>query len=70
MMNQVLYPILNEIAVRKSNVLAINQEVPFHNIAYVTLTADVMNLEISIQEFVQDLKKIKNVVDVMLLAVE
>ena len=62
--------VLNEIALRKSNVLAINQEVPIHNIAFVNITADIMKMEISVQEFISELKSIKNIVDVTLLAVE
>ncbi len=66
----VLSQILNDIAARHANVLAINQEVPIHNIAFVTLTIAVMDLEISVQEFISDLKKGKNVIDANLVAVE
>lgn len=62
--------ILNEIASRYANVLAINQEVPIHNIAYVNITADIMKMEISVQEFVSELKSLENIIDVTLLAVE
>ena len=62
--------VLNEIASRHANVLAINQEVPIHNIAYVNITADIMKMEISIQEFIQELKNLNSIVDVALLAVE
>ncbi len=33
-----LSTILNDVAARNANILAINQEVPIHNIAFVTLT--------------------------------
>jgi chorismate mutase len=62
--------VLNEIASRHANVLAINQEVPIHNIAYVNITADIMKMEISVQEFIQELKSLKAIIDVTLLAVE
>ena len=62
--------ILNEIASRNANILAINQEVPIHNIAFVTLTIAVMDMDISIQSFIQELHRGKNVIDVMLIAVE
>ena len=62
--------ILNEVAARNANVLAINQEVPIHNIAFVTLTISVMDMDISIQNFIQELRRGKNVIDVMLIAVE
>ena len=62
--------VLNEIASRNSNVLAINQEVPIHNIAYVTITVDVMKMEISVTEMINELKSLTNILDVLLLAVE
>jgi chorismate mutase len=62
--------ILNEIASRNANVLAINQEVPIHSIAFVNITADNMKMEISIQEFIQELMNLKNILDATLLAVE
>ena len=62
--------ISNEIASRNANILAINQEVPIHNIAFVTLTIAVMDMDISIQSFIQELHRGKNVIDVMLIAVE
>lgn len=62
--------VLNEIASRYGNVLAINQEVPIHNIAYVNITADIVKMEISVQEFILELKNLKNIIDVTLLAVE
>lgn len=62
--------ILNEVASRKANVLAINQEVPIHNIAFVTLTIAITEIEISAQSFVNELKNKKNVLEAMLIAVE
>lgn len=62
--------VLNEIASRNSNILAINQEVPIHNIAYVTITVDVMKMEISVTEMINELKSLTNILDVLLLAVE
>ncbi len=62
--------ILNEVASNNANVLAINQEVPIHNIAFVTLTIAMSNSNISVQSFIEELKKGKNVIDVLLLAVE
>ena len=67
---QIFYNILNDVAARHANVLAINQEVPIHNIAFVTLTVSIGNMDSSIQNFIQELKKGKNVIDVLLLAVE
>ena len=66
----VLSTILNDVAAKHANVLAINQEVPIHNIAFITLTISIGNMDIPIQSFVQELKNGKNVIDVLLLAVE
>lgn len=65
-----LSSILNEVASRNANIVAINQEMPIHNIAFVTLTISVTEMSISINELVTCLKKFNNVVDVMLVAVE
>jgi len=65
-----LSSILNEVASRNANIVAINQEMPIHNIAFVTLTISVTEMSISINELVACLKKFNNVVDVMLVAVE
>lgn len=66
----VLSDVLNEIAKRNSNVLAINQEVPIHNMAYVNITADILKMEISVQDFILEIRSLKNIIDVTLLAVE
>ncbi|MBO5711605.1 MAG: ACT domain-containing protein [Acholeplasmatales bacterium] len=65
-----LSTILNDVAARNANILAINQEVPIHNIAFVTLTIAIMDMDISIQGFVSELRRKKNVIDAMLVAVE
>lgn len=65
-----LSTILNEVASKKANILAINQEVPIHNIAFVTLTIALSDMELSIQNFISELRELNNVIDVMLVAVE
>ena len=62
--------ILNEVASMGANVLAINQEVPINSVAFVTMTVAVINMDLSIADFISDLKTVKNVLDVMLIAVE
>lgn len=62
--------ILNDVASRNANILAINQEVPIHNIAFVTLTISIMNMEMSVLDFVSEIKNKKNVIDANLLQVE
>ncbi len=65
-----LSTILNEVASKNANILAINQEVPIHNIAFVTLTIALSDMELSIQNFISELRELNNVIDVMLVAVE
>lgn len=66
----VLSNILNYIANHKGNILAINQEMPIHNIAFLTLTIDAFDMMISIQGLVSELRHLNEVMDVMLIAVE
>lgn len=66
----VLSNILNDIAAKNANILTINQELPIHNVAFVTMTIATTDVDISIQNLVSELKLIKNVIDVLLLAVE
>ena len=66
----VLSNILNEIASKNANILAINQEVPIHSIAFVTLTISVTDVNTLIQDFIAELRMMDNVIDAMLIAVE
>lgn len=66
----VLSNILNDIAAKNANILTINQELPIHNVAFVTMTISTTDVDISIQNLVSELKLMKNVIDVLLLAVE
>ena len=62
--------VLNEINTKHCNVLTITQEMPVHNIAYVTLTLTILDLSMSIHTIIDELSKISNVIAVTLLAVE
>ena len=66
----VLSGILNLVASCKANIVAINQEMPIHNIAFVTLTISTLDMFSSVQELVACIKDSNNVVSVMLVAVE
>lgn len=66
----VLSNILNFVAANKGNILAINQEMPIHNIAFVTITLDVIDMDISLSQLLEKLKAIKEVMDAILVAVE
>ena len=62
--------ILNEVASKHTNVLAINQEEPIHKIAYVTLTVSILDADLEVQELVNKLMALENVVSCRLLQVE
>ncbi|MDD3171178.1 MAG: ACT domain-containing protein [Bacilli bacterium] len=66
----VLSNILNFVASSGGNILAINQEMPIHGSAYVTITVDCLDLELTIEEFIEKLKKIIGVSSVDLIALE
>ena len=66
----VLSSMLNGIAEYGGNVLTINQDMPIHSFAYVTITIDTQDLTVSIYELMSKLKKIQKIKDVSLVAVE
>lgn len=66
----VLSNILNFVAENKGNILAINQEMPIHNIAFVTITLDVVDMDISLSQLLDKLRDVKEVMDALLVAVE
>lgn len=66
----VLSNLLNKIATYNGNIIAINQEMPINNRAYVIITTDLIDLEMSIGEFEEELKKLAGVVSIELIAVE
>lgn len=66
----VLSDIISSIAKHRGNVLTINQDMPIHNLAYVTVMLDATDMEISIYELMNMLKKLQKVKDVSLLAFE
>lgn len=66
----VLSNVLNRIAHFNGNILTINQDMPIHDMAYITITIDAKDLTVSIVGLVDDLKKVPKVRDVNLLAFE
>ncbi len=66
----VLSTILNTIASLQGNILTINQDMPIHNLAYITVTLDTKDLTVSIYDLISNLKKLPKIKDVSLLAVE
>ena len=65
-----LSSILNSIAEYGGIVLTINQDMPIHNLAYVTITIDTNDLAVSVYELTGNLKKIQKIKDVSLVALE
>lgn len=66
----VLSNLLNYIANSNGNILAINQEMPINDMAYVTITIDVIEMQDFINEFIEKVKKLKGIKSVKLLAIE
>lgn len=61
---------LNTIAGRNGNILTINQDIPINNIANVTITIDISNLNGEIDHLIRDLEETKDVLKVDLLTME
>ena len=66
----VLSNILNAIAECQGNVLTINQDMPIHGLAYVTVTIDAKDLTVSVYDLISELKKLHEVLDANLVALE
>lgn len=66
----VLSGILNTIAEKKGNILTINQDIPINNVANVTITFDMSDMEIEINELIDEMRNIQNVVSIDIIAME
>ena len=66
----VLSTILNKIADNKGNILTINQDIPINNIANVSITFDISNLNIKLDDLMMDIEKSKGVIKLNLIAME
>ena len=66
----VLSDIINNISKYKGNILTINQDMPIHKLAYVSVMIDAKDMLVSIYELISELKKIQKVKDVSLVAFE
>ena len=66
----VLSTVINEISGYHGNILTINQDMPIHSFAYITVMVDTRDLTVSIYELVENIKKIQKVKDVALVAFE
>lgn len=66
----ILSSILNKVAIEKGNIIAIHQEAPIRNRAYVTITIDVLDMKISLNEFLDKLRSMNGIINIDLVAVE
>ncbi|PJI10294.1 MULTISPECIES: ACT domain-containing protein [Clostridium] len=65
-----LSEVLDKLAQSLCNILTINQDIPINNTANVNITFDISRIEGDIKEIVEELKKIKNVLKVEIVAME
>ncbi|MPW26916.1 ACT domain-containing protein [Alkalibaculum sp. M08DMB] len=66
----ILSNILNIIADKNGNILTINQDIPINSNAIVTITLDVLEMSISIDQMIMDLSQINGVASAKLIAIE
>ncbi|MBR6737941.1 MAG: ACT domain-containing protein [Clostridia bacterium] len=66
----VLSNVINEISGYHGNILTINQDMPIHSLAYITVMIDTRDMTVSVYELVENIKKIQKVKDVTLVAFE
>lgn len=66
----VLSNILNFISESRGNVLTINQDIPINDVANVSITFDISNIKEDIQNMIKDIKQIKGVEKIELIAME
>ncbi len=62
--------ILNYVANQKGNIVAIHQEAPIRNRAYVTMTIDIIEMQKTLSELIDGLRGLSHVITVDLVAVE
>ena len=66
----VLSMVLNEIAEVKASVLTMNQNIPLHGIANVTITFETKEMKIDIEQLILQLKLIEGVMEIDIVAKE
>lgn len=66
----VLSQLLNRVASYGGNILTINQNIPVHQKANVTITIDISKMEGEIKTFIDDLKEIEGVENLEIIAQE
>ncbi|KYH35043.1 hypothetical protein CLTEP_10360 [Clostridium tepidiprofundi DSM 19306] len=66
----ILSNILNMIADVKGNILTINQNIPINKIANVSITFDISNLTVDIDDILNDIRNLEGVLKLDLIAME
>ena len=66
----VLSDIINNISGYKGNILTINQDMPIHDLAFITVMIDAQDMMISIYELISILKNLQKVKEATLVAFE
>lgn len=66
----VLSEVLNEIAQAKASILTINQNIPVHGVANVTVSLELKNMMVHVDKLIQIIEKIQGVKKVNILAKE
>ena len=66
----VLSSILIAISASKANVLTISQDMPIHGIAYINLTINIRNMEISLDVLIAQISKLEHIKKSEVLAYE
>ncbi len=66
----VLSSIINNISEKKGNILTINQDIPINSIANVSITFDITNLVVKLDEILEEIRNSKGVIKVSLVAME
>lgn len=66
----VLSHLLNLLAEEGANILTISQDIPIHQRAIVSITMDILEIQTSMDQLIEGLKKLDGVSKVKLLAIE
>ena len=66
----VLSNVINYISGCHCNIITINQEMPINNIAFVTISLDIIDLELETNEFLKAIKTLNGVKSAELIAIE
>lgn len=66
----ILSNLLNKLASNNLNILTINQDIPIHNIANVSMTFDISQANVGIDALLEDIKSLKGVSRVELVGME